>query len=819
MSRLKLWYTISGPFGRLVAGRMIALIKVCAMKLWQIVTPWHRFNRLRQVLMSGVLLWIVFIAADWMFPFPLPQSMGGEGKAFSQVITDREGRPLRVFADQSGIWRYPVANHQVSPLYIEAVLEYEDRWFYQHQGINPLAMLRAAGQWIYFGKIISGGSTLTMQTARVLDPHSRSVLGKFKQMFRALQLEWYFSKAEILNLYLNFAPFGGTIEGVQAASFAYLGKSADKLTHAEAALLAVLPQAPSRNRPERYPERAKSARNKVLDRLLTQNVWEESVIKEAKNEPVIAQYNTNPVIAPILARRLQKSNPKQQVIRSSLDQELQQTIQWLAKDYVQTLEQTTSAAVLVMDNQNGEVLAYIGSADFNDRERFGHVDMIAAIRSPGSTLKPFIYAWAMEEGLIHDMSLLMDVPTKFDDYQPQNFHRGFSGAVSVREALQQSLNVPVVQVLSHLGSDRFYAQAHSSGLPIKLRRAARPNLAMALGGVGLNLEQLVGAYSGLGRGGNSLQPVLIANQLAKSNRLFSPQSAWITYDMLSDIPLKSSNLARWTENKAQSLAWKTGTSYGFRDAWVIAASAQITVGVWVGKPDGSASINNYGRRVAVPLLEQIIENLPMSWLQKPPQPNGIVRNTICWPMGGLKGLTDAADCHQQHAAWLIDNTAPTTLKGMTDKPWSQLRQTLMIEPSGTWSHPGCASSMAQPKQVTLWPQALQPWLQTQWQDLKLLPNTTPECVPIGRVGQQLTILGVNQDAKLYAIAGVSSELAINLAVNGCSGHLTWFHNGRWVKNTECHESWQLSVTELGLHQLAVTDETGASAKVEFEYQR
>ncbi|WP_187331826.1 transglycosylase domain-containing protein, partial [Pseudomonas endophytica] len=329
------------------------------------------------MLLAVALLWL----ADRIWPLPLPKD------DLARVVLAEDGTPLWRFADANGVWRYPVRNEDVSPYYLEALLTYEDRWFYQHPGVNPMALGRAAWQNFTGGRVLSGGSTLSMQVARLLDPHARTVPGKLRQLWRTAQLEWHLSKAQILNLYLNRAPFGGTLQGVAAASWAYLGKSPQQLTRSEAALLAVLPQAPSRLRPDRHPGRAQVARDKVLRRLAAYQVWPQMAVDEALQEPLLLAPRLEPSLAPLLARRLNRPHSPP-LIRTTLDASLQRRLEDLLLGWRARLPEHTSAAIIVVETQTMAVRAYLGSVDINDARRFGHVDMITALRSPGSTLKP-----------------------------------------------------------------------------------------------------------------------------------------------------------------------------------------------------------------------------------------------------------------------------------------------------------------------------------------------------------------------------------------------------------------------------------------------
>lgn len=421
------------------------------------------------------LLWLAVLAADRLWPLPLHDVTP------ARVVVAEDGTPLWRFADAQGVWRYPVTLADVSPRYLQALIQYEDRWFWRHPGVNPFAVLRAAWQDLTSGRVISGGSTLTMQVARLLDPHPRTFGGKLRQLWRALQLEWHLSKSDILTLYLNRAPFGGTLQGIGAASWAYLGKPPASLSYGEAALLAVLPQAPSRLRPDRWPQRAQAARDKVLTRMVSQGVWPEQAVKEAMEEPVWLFPRQMPQLAPLFSRRALATSRDEKVV-TTLDAGLQRQLEDLALNWKSRLPPRSSLAMVVVDHTDMKVRGWVGSADITDDSRFGHIDMVSAVRSPGSVLKPFIYAMAMDEGLIHPASLLQDVPRRFSDYRPGNFDSGFHGPVSASEALVRSLNLPAVQVLEAYGPKRFAANLRNAGLPLTLPAGAEPNLSLILGG-------------------------------------------------------------------------------------------------------------------------------------------------------------------------------------------------------------------------------------------------------------------------------------------------------------------------------------------------
>ncbi|MBS0437922.1 MAG: penicillin-binding protein 1C, partial [Proteobacteria bacterium] len=474
---------------------------------------------------------VVAFVLDRLFPLPLPDGNGG-----STVVLARDGTPLRAFTDIDGAWRYPVSPDDVSPLYLQALLTYEDRWFYWHPGVNPIALARAFAQLVRHGHIVSGGSTLTMQAARILDPQPRSVGGKLRQILRALQLEAHLSKRQILTLYLNRAPFGGTIEGVQAASWAYLGKPASRLSHAEAALLAVLPQSPTRLRPDRNPKVARIARDKVLARMAALHVWSPATVRDARIESVAARELQSPLHAALLAERLHEAQPNARRIETTIDANLQRALEARVADYLGRLPARTSAALLVVDNATLEARAYIGSGAFGDEARLGHVDMVRAWRSPGSTLKPFLYGLALDDGLIDSESLLVDAPQSFGNYRPGNFDMAFTGPVSAADALRESLNVPAVDLLDRVGPTRFVARLANAGLNIRFPRGVDPNLSIILGGGGARLEDLVGAYTALNRDGVSGHVRFSKTDPVADRRVLSDGAAWIVRAILEAHP-------------------------------------------------------------------------------------------------------------------------------------------------------------------------------------------------------------------------------------------------------------------------------------------
>lgn len=762
---------------------------------------------LASLVLTMTLLWL----ADRIWPLPLPKD------DLARVVLAEDGTPLWRFADANGVWRYPVQTREVSPYYLDALLTYEDRWFYRHPGVNPLALVRASWQNLTGARVVSGGSTLSMQVARLLDPHSRTFLGKLRQLWRTAQLEWHLSKDEILNLYLNRAPFGGTLQGVAAASWAYLGKSPAQLTYAEAALLAVLPQAPSRLRPDRHPLRAQQARDKVLRRLGEFQVWPQSAVDEALQEPLLLAPRLEPSLAPLLARRLNRPDSPP-LIRTTLDATLQRRLEDLLLGWRARLPEYTSAAILVVEEESMAVRAYLGSVDINDAKRFGHVDMISALRSPGSTLKPFLYGMALDDGLIHSESLLQDVPRRYGDYRPGNFSMGFTGAVPASTALSSSLNLPAVQLLEAYGPKRFAAQMRIGGMPLALPALAEPNLALILGGAGSRLEDLVSGYSAFARGGKSATLRLQPDDGLRERPLLSPGAAWIVRRILSG-QARPDRDPRAELVQRPVLAWKTGTSYGFRDAWAIGVGPRYLIGVWIGRPDGTPVPGQFGLASAAPLMLQVHDLLTNRDSQRGisapvlPVPANVGVAAICWPLGQPMNRSDP-NCRRQRFAWTLDNTTPPTLQAL-DQPLSVgLMESVWVNARGLRVDAHCPG--AEPKNIALWPAPLEPWLPRAERREARIPAADPDCPPPAlAAASPLSIVGVREGDQLRLPAGSQQTLRLKLSALGGSGRRWWFLNGAPLGDSANQDFINASFEQLGRYQLSVLDEAGQTARLEF----
>jgi penicillin-binding protein 1C len=556
-------------------------------------------------------------AGAWMGPPPFAAVA-----ETSKLVLDRHGALLRPFTTPGGLWRLPLAESEVDPRYFALLFAFEDKRFYSHGGVDWLAMGRAVWQAVSHARPISGGSTLTMQAARLLDSRpTRSYTAKVGQMVRAWQLESQLSKREILELYMKLAPYGGNIEGVRAASLAYFGKEPKRLTLAEAALLVALPQSPQQRRPDRSPDAARLARNRVLDRAASAGVISAAEAEWSKQQPLLTGRKSFPALAAHLSERLASATTVA-TLRLTIDARLQAAVETLAAKQATRVGPKVSAAIMVIDKRSGEVLAHVGSAGYFDNERNGHIDMTQAVRSPGSALKPIIYGLGFEDGLGHPETLIEDRPVRIGGYAPENFDQTWHGTVSMRRALQSSLNVPAVKMLHAVGPARLAGRIRQAGFNVEVPR----NLAVALGGVGLRLEDLLGLYAALARGGEPLQfhyqraeaPAGVGVGPGQPPQpLLTPVAAWYVADILRGATPPA-------HAKGGGIAFKTGTSYGFRDAWAAGFDGQYVAAVWLGRPDGTSTPGMTGLGAAAPLLFDVFAQLGPERAALPRPPAGAI---------------------------------------------------------------------------------------------------------------------------------------------------------------------------------------------------
>jgi len=571
------------------------------------------------VLLAGVIQ-----LSSWMTTISqtLPPTPDLATLPVSAEVVDRDGLLLRPFTTDGGRWRLPVTRAAVDKRFIDMLLAYEDRGFVGHDGIAWNSMARAAGQFVLAGgRVVSGGSTLTMQVARLIEGQpTKNAYGKLRQMVHASQLETELSKDEILDLYLTLAPYGGNIEGIRAASLAYFGKEPTRLTTAEAALLVALPQSPEARRPDRDQAAARASRNMVLDRLVAIGTIAEEEARAAKLEPIPEARRPFPMLAAHMAEAAVRAKPEAPTIELTLDKKLQDALERLATARARLIDPKVSVAILAADIRTGEVLASVGSAGLLATESQGFVDMTTAIRSPGSTLKPLIYGLAFELGLAHPESLIEDRPTAFGGYVPVNFDGFNRGTVTIHDALTESLNIPAVVVLDAVGPARLVSRLRRAYADPRLPVDTAPSLAVGLGGVGITLRDLVSVYAAIGNGGTPVHLYEGLGPLPEKTvtaPVLDPVSAWYVADILADVPPP-------LNGSPGRIAYKTGTSYGYRDGWAIGFDGKTVVGVWVGRPDGAPVPGLSGITGAAPILFEAFDRLGSRKAPLPKAPSGVL---------------------------------------------------------------------------------------------------------------------------------------------------------------------------------------------------
>ena len=564
---------------------------------------WAHSSKLQRACAALALIMLALFAADVAFPPPLQRAA-----QVSPVVLDKDGAWLRAFTTKEGRWRLEAKIDQIDPEFLRRLVHIEDERFWLHPGVDPLSLTRATLSYARSGHITSGGSTITMQLARLLEPRPRTIPSKLIEIIRALQIERRLSKRQILAAYLTMTPYGGNLEGVRAASRAYFQRDPTELNDAEMALLIALPQAPEARRPDRRAKQAKAARDLVIAKFQRIGAINAQLASEARAAPVPGRAPF-PVYADLTAARIVALHPHQGVILSTLDGRLQKTIEPLVRARVTALGPDISGAVLVVQIEGREVRAAI-SGGGRDRTG-GYIDMLRAVRSPGSTLKPFIYGLAFDDGFAAPETLVDDAPKRFGTYLPQNFDKRFYGQVRLAEALQHSLNMPAVATLEKVGPARFEAALTAAGARPRFpgRQLSAPGLALALGGVGLTPEELTTLYCALGDEGLARPLNFVRAPNYRAYRIMKPQTAKKILKILSDTPTPAGRAPWRLAVNAPRIAFKTGTSYGFRDSWAIGVGEGYVAAVWIGRPDGAARPGSSGRAEALPLLFDVFDQI------------------------------------------------------------------------------------------------------------------------------------------------------------------------------------------------------------------
>jgi len=710
--------------------------------------------------------------------FPLPHA-----PQYSPIVTAADGSVLHAFLNPTQKWRMKTELREITPALRKAIIAKEDRWFYYHFGINPLAIVKAAGRNVFGEGRTTGASTITMQVARLLEPKERTLGNKLLEMLRAVQLEAHYSKDEILQLYLNLVPYGGNVEGVKSAALLYFQQPPDYLSLAQTVTLAIIPNRPRGLVLGKNNGAVLQERNRWLRRFGELGLFSAKDIEDALLEPLDVQRHAAPTLAPHLARRLVRRFPHEAIVASTLNRSKQAKAEDLTRNYVRRLHEIgiSNAAVLVINNRTRTVEAYVGSADFGDSFSQGQVDGIQAVRSPGSTLKPFLYALAMDRGLLTPKLVMPDVPTNFGGYQPENFDKHCNGEVTLERALAYSLNIPAVRVLSEMGVPTFTDKLREAGFQRVSRDAPRLGLSSILGGCGASLEELTNLYVTLASGGK-YAPLRWTSDLghkAKELPLVSDASAFLVTDILSQLTRPDLPINYQSSTRLPKVAWKTGTSYGRRDAWSIGYNREYTIGVWVGNFSGQGAPALTGADVATPLLfdlfNTIAYNSPNDWFQPPAS---LDFRLVCAETGLLPG----EHCPNQIIDYFLPSTSSTQR--------CQHQKEVLVSVDGAYAYcRACAPAAGFRRE--LYPNMLSEVLaykETQGIPYRRLPPHNPGCQLVrGGTERAPSITSPLANTEYVLNKHEKQQLLLSCAADNEVRQVYWYVNDRFLRAAAASE--------------------------------
>lgn len=734
----------------------------------------------------STFIFLIFILLDLIFPFKVQPN-------YSTLITDSEGKVLHAFLNNQDKWRMKTELLEITPTLEKAIVYKEDRWFRWHFGVNPFAILRAGVRNVFTGRRTSGASTITMQVVRLLNPKSRTYFNKIIEILRAFQLEVHYSKDEILQLYLNLVPYGSNIEGIKSASILYFQKSPDVLSLAEVMALAIIPNRPSSLRLGINNDFILKERNRWLEEFKTDKVFHSQDIDDALSEPLNVKRHEAPKLAPHLSLRLKQENPTEANIHSSLIRNKQLTIEKIVQNYVSRLYAMNihNAAVMVINNQTHQVEAYVGSADFNNPVDGGQVDGVRAIRSPGSTLKPLLYATAFDKGIITPKSMINDVPTNFGGFEPDNFDKLFHGKVSVEFALANSLNIPAVKLLKEITTPVLVEKLKIADFKTVRKNSPKLGLSLVLGGCGVTLEELTNLFSSFANEGRFQKATYQAQSpadggafesksrvMAQSGAggavLLSPESTYLINQILTQItrPDLPNNYAY--TYRMPKIAWKTGTSFGKKDAWSIGYNAKYTIGVWIGNFSGVGVPELSGANIATPLLFDIFNtidyNSSSKWFKSP---SGIALRKVCAESGDVP----SAFCINQ----ITDYYIPSVSK------MSQCKHAKYVHVSLDGSMSYCAHCMPDSGAVKkVFPNhdpELVSWFETKHILYEKVPTHNPKCERVFEEDAPQIVYPVN-GSEYILDKNDTQKLMLNAQVRNDVKEIYWYINDKlWQKAT------------------------------------
>lgn len=764
---------------------------------------WHSFSRIpafiRKPFYFAIVLFVLFLVTELIFPVQTKIN-------YSQLILSNDQKLLNASLSSDQQWRMKAGIQELNPLLVKTLIFKEDRWFRLHPGVNPVSLLRALWQNIHSGKRVSGASTITMQVVRMLEPRKRTVFNKCIECFKALQLEYHFSKNEILELYINLLPYSGNIQGIKAASFLYFGQEPQALSLAQVVTLAIIPNNPNSLRLGINNERIVEERNLWLRKLNKKGVFDKPSMLDALLEPLAAKRLDAPKQIPHLARMLARNFPDEPLVSTFINPRFQDFVENILSNQVKMYRGmgVGNAAVVLVDNRKHAVVAYAGSAGFAESRYQGQVDGASSLRSPGSALKPFLYALAMDRGLITPKTMLQDIPQNFNGYRPLNYDETFRGRLSASQALALSLNVPAVDLANRVGVGLFNEKLSRGGLGWIATRQKSLGLSIVLGGCGVTLTELTKLYSCLANAGINY-PLRFAASDANpaADTLFSPQSVWMINEILTG--LKRPDLPNNFDNSVNlpHIAWKTGTSYGRRDAWAVGYNPDFTVGVWVGNFDGTGVPELSGADFATPILFNIFNfityNHKPTWFKRP---TGLDFRLVC----SESGLPPGEMCTNL----VMDDYIPAV------SPNRKCDHLIPVFTNETGKMSYCRSCLPTAGYRTGYFPNLSPGLIAFYEEEQIpyskIPLHNPLCNRVYHSDNPIiTSLSDGKEYILYASA--KQQLQLAFTANADVGRVFWYINDKFYKEAKSGQKLFFTPTP-GIVKISCSDDKGRNTDIQ-----
>lgn len=745
----------------------------------------------------GILILIIsFFLLNWIFPLP-------DKIEYSTIITDNKGEVVNAFLTKDQKWRMKTELNEISPLLQKTIIAKEDKHFYSHPGVNPFAIARAFFNNVFKMRRTSGASTITMQVAKALEPGKRNIWSKIRELFRAFQLELKYSKKEILQMYLNLIPYGGNIEGVKAASILYFKKNPDHLSLAEITALSIIPNKPSSLVIGKNNDLIVQERNRWLKKFADNKVFTEKEIEDALNEPLTAQRGTVPHYIRHLSYKLKNQGGNN--IKTNIDLNTQLKTEKLVEDYIriQKLKNIRNAAVVIIDNKTHKVITYVGSANFFDTTDGGQVNGADAVRQPGSTLKPLLYAMCFDEGLLTPKTVMSDVMINFNGYAPENYDKKFNGYVTVESALEHSLNIPAVKGLKMLGHEQMIQKLSNINFHQVQKDRRKLGLSLILGGCGTTLEELTGLFSSFANDGMYFTPSFTQTDTSfNSIRVVSPASVFMINEILSKVNRPDFPLNWTATERMPKIAWKTGTSYGRKDAWSIGYNKNYTVGVWTGNFSGAGAVDLSGANIATPLMFRIFNTIDYDsdeeWFT---QPKDCDIRQVC----SETGMIPAEHCTSLTTDYFIPLISSTKVCNN----W----QEIMISPDEKISYcKSCAPQTGYKKKryKTIEPE-MQVWYDENRIAYQKIPAHNPECEVIFKGAAPTISFPVNGTEYIINKKDPEPLQLVCKTANDVT-KVYWYINNKFYKSCNAGES-QFFVPAEGVVKISCTDDKGRNRDI------